>query len=73
VLQTRPEEAAHELEPRILRKIIGNQLEDFRLGQTFRHRGGKTVTEGLFAIFTGFSMTTNPLSKNARTNLESIT
>src|SRR5262249_38558463 len=25
-----------------------------------------TITEGLFAIFTDFSMTTNPLSKNAR-------
>ena len=33
----------------------------------FRHHGGKTITEGLFAIFNDFSMcTTNPLSKNAR-------
>ncbi len=52
--------------PRILRKITGNHLEDFRLGQTFRHKGGKTVTEGLFATFTEFTMTTNPLAKNAR-------
>ena len=32
----------------------------------FRHRRGKTITEGLFAVFTDFSFTTNPLSKNAR-------
>jgi 2-methylfumaryl-CoA hydratase len=52
--------------PRILRKITGNHLEDFHLGQTFRHKGGKTVTEGLFTTFTEFTMTTNPLAKNAR-------
>lgn len=52
--------------PRILRKITGNHLEDFRLGQIFRHKGGKTVTEGLFASFTEFTMTTNPLARNAR-------
>lgn len=52
--------------PRILRKITGNHLEDFRLGQTFRHKGGKTITEGLFTTFTEFTMTTNPLAKNAR-------
>jgi 2-methylfumaryl-CoA hydratase len=32
----------------------------------FRHKGGKTVTEGLFTLFTDFSFTTNPFSKNAR-------
>jgi 2-methylfumaryl-CoA hydratase len=32
----------------------------------FRHKGGKTVTEGLFTTFTEFSMTSNPLAKNAR-------
>jgi 2-methylfumaryl-CoA hydratase len=52
--------------PRILRKKTGHFLEDFRPGQVFRHKGGKTVTEGLFTIFTEFSMTTNPLAKNAR-------
>jgi 2-methylfumaryl-CoA hydratase len=52
--------------PRIIRKKTGNFLEDFRLGQVFRHKLGKTVTEGLFTTFTEFSMTTNPLSKNAR-------
>ncbi|MCC6640422.1 MAG: MaoC family dehydratase [Deltaproteobacteria bacterium] len=51
---------------RILRKITGNHLEDFRLGQTFHHKGGKTITEGLFTTFTEFTMTTNPLAKNAR-------
>ncbi len=51
---------------RIIRKKTGNFLEDFRPGQVFRHKGGKTVTEGLFALFTDFSMATNPLSKNAR-------
>jgi 2-methylfumaryl-CoA hydratase len=52
--------------PRILRKTIGNFLEDFVPGHVFRHKGGKTVTEGLFTTFTEFSMTTNPLAKNAR-------
>jgi 2-methylfumaryl-CoA hydratase len=52
--------------PRVIRKRTGNFLEDFRPGQVFRHKGGKTVTEGLFAMFTEFSMTTNPLAKNAR-------
>ena len=52
--------------PRVLRKRTGHFLEDFRPGAVFRHKGGKTVTEGLFALFTEFSMTTNPLAKNAR-------
>jgi 2-methylfumaryl-CoA hydratase len=52
--------------PRILRKKTGHFLEDFVPGQVFRHKGGKTVTEGLFSTFTEFSMTTNPLAKNAR-------
>ena len=47
--------------PRIIRKKTGNFLEDFRPGQVFRHHGGKTVTDGLFAIFSDFSMATNPL------------
>jgi len=51
---------------RIVRKKTGNFLEDFVPGQLFRHKGGKTVTEGLFTTFTEFSMTTNPLAKNAR-------
>src|SRR5437773_35002 len=50
----------------VVRKQHGHFLDDFRPGQVFRHKRGKTVTEGLFAIFTDFSMTTNPLSKNAR-------
>ncbi len=49
-----------------IRKHRGHFLEDFRPGDLYRHKGGKTVTEGLFALFTDFSMTTNPLSKNAR-------
>jgi 2-methylfumaryl-CoA hydratase len=52
--------------PRIIRKKTGNFLEDFRPGQVFRHHGGKTLTDGLLAIFGDFSMGTNPLSKNAR-------
>ena len=51
---------------RTLRKTIGNFLEDFVPGALLRHKGGKTVTEGLFTTFTEFTMTTNPLSKNAR-------
>jgi 2-methylfumaryl-CoA hydratase len=51
---------------RVLRKQIGNFLEDFVPGQRFRHKGGKTLTEGLFTTFTEFTMTTNPLAKNAR-------
>jgi len=53
-------------ETRVLRKQIGNFLEDFVPGQSFRHKGGKTVTEGLFTTFTEFTMTTNPLARNAR-------
>jgi 2-methylfumaryl-CoA hydratase len=50
----------------VIRKHRGHFLEDFVPGDLYRHKGGKTVTEGLFALFTDFSMTTNPLSKNAR-------
>jgi len=49
-----------------IHKRTGNFLEDFRPGQVLRHKGGKTVTGGLFTTFTEFSMTTNPLAKNAR-------
>jgi 2-methylfumaryl-CoA hydratase len=49
----------------VIRKKRGHYLEDFRPGQVFRHKGGKTVTAGLFNAFTDFSMTTNPLHKNA--------
>jgi len=51
--------------PRVIRRLTGNFLEDFRPGQVFRHKGGKTLTEGLFATFTEFAMTANPLAKNA--------
>ncbi len=51
---------------RMLRTQTGNFLEDFVPGQVFRHKGGKTVTEGLFTTFTEFAMTANPLAKNAR-------
>lgn len=47
-----------------IRRKRGNFLEDFRVGQVFRHKVGKTVTEGLLNAFTEFGMTTNPLSKN---------
>jgi 2-methylfumaryl-CoA hydratase len=50
----------------VIRKQRGHFLEDFVPGDCYRHKGGKTITEGLFALFTDFSMTTNPLSKNAR-------
>jgi len=50
----------------LIRRQHGHFLEDFTPGAVFRHKRGKTVTEGLFAIFTDFSMTTNPLSKNRR-------
>jgi 2-methylfumaryl-CoA hydratase len=49
-----------------IKKKKGNFLEDFRVGHVFRHKVGKTVTEGLFNAFTEFNMTTNPLSKNRR-------
>ncbi len=48
----------------VIQKKKGNFLEDFRVGHLFRHKVGKTVTEGLMHTFTEFSMTTNPLSKN---------
>lgn len=50
----------------VLVKKKGNFLEDFRVGHVFRHKVGKTVTEGLFNAFTEYDMTTNPLSKNQR-------
>src|SRR5262245_44870994 len=50
----------------IIRKQHGHFLEDFEPGALLRHKGGKTITEGLFAIFTDFSMTANPLSKSRR-------
>lgn len=50
----------------VIKKKKGNFLEDFRVGHVFRHKVGKTVTEGLFNAFTEFAMTTNPLSKNRR-------
>jgi 2-methylfumaryl-CoA hydratase len=50
----------------IIRKHHGHFLEDFEPGAVYRHKLGKTITEGLFAVFTDFSMTANPLSKNLR-------
>ena len=50
----------------VIKKHKGNFLEDFRVGQVFRHKVGKTVTEGLFNAFTEYDMTTNPLHKNRR-------
>jgi 2-methylfumaryl-CoA hydratase len=44
----------------------GRFLEEFRPGDVYRHRRGKTITEGLFAIFTDVVFTTNSLSKNRR-------
>jgi 2-methylfumaryl-CoA hydratase len=49
-----------------IHKKTGNFLEDFKLGKLMRHKGGRTVTEGLMAVFTDFSYTTNPLHKNQR-------
>jgi 2-methylfumaryl-CoA hydratase len=49
-----------------IRKQHGHYLEDFRPGQLLRHKGGKTVTEGLLAVFTDFSMAVSPLAKNVR-------
>jgi 2-methylfumaryl-CoA hydratase len=51
---------------RRIEKRTGNFLEDFRPGQRMRHKAGKTITEGLFASFTEFAMTSSPLSKNVR-------
>ncbi len=50
----------------LIRKKTGNFLEDFRLGQVFRHKGGRTISEGMTAHFTDFSFTANPLHKNLR-------
>ncbi len=52
--------------PRVIRKKTGNFLGDFEPGQILRHKGGKTITEGLSTTFGDFSMSTNPLTKNAR-------
>jgi 2-methylfumaryl-CoA hydratase len=48
----------------IVRRPKGNFLEDFKPGQVFRHKGGRTLTEGSIAPFTDFSFTANPLHKN---------
>jgi 2-methylfumaryl-CoA hydratase len=48
----------------LIRKKTGNFLEDFRLGQVFRHKGGRTITEGISAHFTDVCFTANPLHKN---------
>ena len=50
----------------LIKKKTGNFLEDFRIGTTFRHKGGRTLTSGLVAHFTDFSFTSNPLHKNLR-------
>jgi len=50
----------------VIKKQKGNFLEDFRVGHVFRHKVGKTLTEGLFNAFTEYDMTTNPLNKNRR-------
>ena len=50
----------------VITKRKGNFLEHFRVGHVFRHKVGKTITEGLMNAFTEFDMTTNPLSKNRR-------
>ncbi|MFT5441158.1 MAG: 2-methylfumaryl-CoA hydratase [Myxococcota bacterium] len=51
---------------RIIHKKTGNFLEDFGPGQILKHRGGKTVTEGLCSTFGDFSFATHPFSKNRR-------
>lgn len=50
----------------LIKRHKGNFLEDFRVGQVFRHKVGKTITEGLYNAFTEYDMTTNPLHKNRR-------
>jgi 2-methylfumaryl-CoA hydratase len=50
----------------LIRKKTGHFLEDFEVGQLFRHKGGRTIGEGLHAHFTDFCYTTNPLHKNLR-------
>ena len=50
----------------IVQKRKGNFLEAFRVGHIFRHRVGRTVSEGLLNTFTAYDMSTNPISKNLR-------
>jgi 2-methylfumaryl-CoA hydratase len=50
----------------LIRKTTGKFLEDFEVGALLRHKGGRTVTEGIHAHFTDFCYTTSPLHKNAR-------
>lgn len=51
---------------RVIEKKTGNFLEDFGPGQILRHRGGKTITDGLFTVFNDFSFCTHPATKNRR-------
>ena len=48
----------------VIRKKTGHFLEDFHVGDVYRHKGGKTVNQGLFNALTEFNFTTNPLAKN---------
>src|SRR5438552_5859156 len=50
----------------IIQRQHGHFLEDFKPGALYRHKRGKTVTDGLLAIFGDFAFTTNPLAKNLR-------
>ena len=47
-----------------IKRSTGHFLEDFSAGRIFRHKRGKTVTEGLFNDFTDFTFCTSPLYKN---------
>jgi len=44
----------------------GRFLEEFHPGDVYRHKRGKTLSEGLFAMFTDVAFTTNALAKNRR-------
>jgi acyl dehydratase len=43
----------------------GNQYEDFRPGQVFRHHWGRTINEGDNSLFSSLTLSYNPLYFNA--------
>jgi acyl dehydratase len=43
----------------------GNQYEDFRPGQVFRHHWGRTINDGDNSLFSSLTLSYNPLYFNA--------
>jgi itaconyl-CoA hydratase len=51
----------HEVGPRTYRERFGRYYEDFRVGDVYEHRPGRTITEYDNIAFTLLTMNTHPL------------